>query len=286
MRKEIYNEDKYKSQIQKYALCCDDFNDGVYRKPREKATLKKYIGYNNKYFINGFVFDVDHEFGAIAWDMAGLPKPNAIIQNTINGHAHLLYALKIPVLKTNSSKIKPLRLASVVQCGFTERLKADKSYADILMKNPLNIFEWRTTWTDIKAYDLYYLADFVPDVIRKNDSNKRNIYGLGRNVNLFEDLRVIAYKNILKYQESKNEHEFYNYLYLTADIINKQSNSNNPLSHNEIRQICQSVCKWTWKNFSKKQFSIIQSKRGMNNVGKIKNTDTKEKLEKALRILL
>lgn len=42
MRKEIYNEDKYKSQIQKYALCCDDFNDGVYRKPREKATLKKY----------------------------------------------------------------------------------------------------------------------------------------------------------------------------------------------------------------------------------------------------
>lgn len=67
MRKEIYNEDKYKSQIQKYALCCDDFNDGVYRKPREKATLKKYIGYNNKYFINGFVFDVDHEYGAIAW---------------------------------------------------------------------------------------------------------------------------------------------------------------------------------------------------------------------------
>ena len=44
MRKEIYNEDKYKSQIQKYALCCDDFNDGVYRKPREKATLKKYMG--------------------------------------------------------------------------------------------------------------------------------------------------------------------------------------------------------------------------------------------------
>ena len=40
------------------------------------------------------------------------------------------------------------------------------------------------------------------------------------------------------------------------------------------------------ENFSKKQFSIIQSKRGMNNVGKIKNTDTKEKLEKALRILL
>lgn len=42
MRKEIYNEDKYKSQIQKYALCCDDFNDGVYRKPRESYLKEIY----------------------------------------------------------------------------------------------------------------------------------------------------------------------------------------------------------------------------------------------------
>nr|WP_250888506.1 replication initiation protein [Escherichia coli] len=103
MRKEIYNEDKYKSQIQNmlYAVMILMM---VYTGNREKATLKKYIGYNNKYFINGFVFDVDHEYGAIAWDMAGLPKPNAIIQNTINGHAHLLYALKIPVLKQTLQK--------------------------------------------------------------------------------------------------------------------------------------------------------------------------------------
>ncbi|HGL6324686.1 MAG: hypothetical protein E6816_08345 [Citrobacter sp.] len=30
--------------------------------------------------------------------------------------------------------MKPLKLASIVQCGFTERLDADRAYADILMK--------------------------------------------------------------------------------------------------------------------------------------------------------
>lgn len=36
----IFNMENYKSQTQKYALCCDDFNDGVYRNPKEMALLK------------------------------------------------------------------------------------------------------------------------------------------------------------------------------------------------------------------------------------------------------
>ncbi|EJG0748982.1 replication initiation protein, partial [Cronobacter sakazakii] len=210
LKQDIYNSDKFKSQIQKYALSTDDFNDGVYRTPKERALLKKYIGFNNRSFINGLVFDVDHEYGAIVWDLADLPKPNIIIQNTRNGHAHLLYALKNPVLKTDSARIKPLKLASIVQCGFTERLDADKAYADILIKNPLNEAEWRTTWAESEAYDLTYLSEFVPDVLTtKNIKSRSEIYGLGRNVNLFEDLRTIAYKEVLKYKENKTYNDFY-----------------------------------------------------------------------------
>ncbi|WP_236127715.1 replication initiation protein [Cedecea colo] len=168
----IYNMENYKSQMHKYVLCCDDFNDGVYRSPKERALLKKYIGFNNRSFVNGFVFDIEHDNGAIAWDLISLPKPNTIIQNTKNGHAHLLYALKSPVLKTDSARIKPLKLVSIIQSGFTERLNADKSYADILTKTPLNINEWRTTWTDTTAYDLSYLADFVPDIVKIKISKK------------------------------------------------------------------------------------------------------------------
>lgn len=282
----IYTRDKYESQIQKYALCCDDFNDGVYRRLKARALLKKYIGFNNRTFVNGFVFDIDHDKGAIAWDLVGLPKPNTIIQNTRNGHSHLLYALKSPVLKTDVARIKPLKLASIVQYGFTERLNADRAYADILMKNPLNTNEWRTTWTDTTAYDLDYLAEFVSDTVSINNKSKENIYGLGRNVNLFEDLRKIAYKDILKYKYNKTYEDFYHAMFSMATMLNNHCNPTEPLSHNEIKQVCKSICKWTWRNFSQEQFSFIQSKRGKQNKGKKKNTKTKVRLEKALEILI
>ena len=262
LKQDIYNADKFKSQIQKYALSTDDFNNGVYRNPKEKALLKKYIGFNNRSFINGFVFDVDHEYGAIAWDLADLPKPNIIIQNTRNGHAHLLYALKNPVLKTDSARIKPLKLASIVQCGFIERLDADKAYADILIKNPLNEAEWRTTWAVNETYDLTYLSEFVPEVLTtKNIKSKSEIYGLGRNVNLFEDLRIIAYKEVLKYKANKTYNDFYLDMFSKATILNDYSNNNNPLTYCEIKQINTSICKWTWRNFTAERFSSIQSAR-------------------------
>ena len=164
---EEYNRDKYINQIQSWTLCADSFENGTYRKPKEKALNKKYIGYNNNYFINGFVFDIDQPSGAIAWDDCGLPKPNIIIQNTANGHAHLLYALKAPVCKTDNARVKPLKLASLIQKGFTDRLKADRAYADVLMKNPINEAEWRTVWGNVEAYDLSYLSEFIPDDIQE-----------------------------------------------------------------------------------------------------------------------
>lgn len=187
---EEYNRDKYINQIQSWTLCADSFENGTYRKPKEKALNKKYIGYNNNYFINGFVFDIDQPSGAIAWDDCGLPKPNIIIQNTANGHAHLLYALKAPVCKTDNARVKPLKLASLIQTGFTDRLKADRAYADVLMKNPINEAEWRTTWGNVEAYDLSYLSEFIPDDIQ--EQKRLPSIGLGRNVNLFEDLRHYA----------------------------------------------------------------------------------------------
>ncbi|EBP4343032.1 replication initiation protein [Klebsiella pneumoniae] len=276
----IYNVEKYKLQIQKYALCCDDFRDGVYRAPKDKALLKKYICFNNKSFINGLVFDVDHKYGAVAWDLVGLPIPNTIIQNIKNGHAHLLYALKNPVLKTDMARDKPLKLAAIVQSGFTERLDADRAYADVLMKNPLNMHEWRTTWTNTSAYDLQYLLDFIPDKIRISSKKKSVIHGLGRNVNLFEDLRIIAYKEVLTFKKSKNYHCFFYDMLSKATLLNNHSNPHNPLSHEETKQICSSICKWTWRNFSIQKFSTIQSIRAK------KTRKTQKKLEIALETLL
>lgn len=263
LKQDIYTLEKYKSQIQKYALSTDDFSHGVYRTPKEKALTKKYIGYNNHSFVNGLVFDIDHELGAISWEIAGLPMPNTIIQNTTNGHAHLLYALQAPVLKTDSARMKPIKLAAAVQAGFTERLKADRAYADVLMKNPLNANEWRTLWTHKEPYELYYLSEFIPDSFTV--PNKRSNVGLGRNVNLFEDLRKIGYKEVLKYKRKNSYDSFFNEMIARATLINNHCNPNNPLPFNEVKQVCNSICKWTWRNFSDSQFSKIQSERAKKN---------------------
>lgn len=37
-------------------------------------------------------------------------------------------------IKTDMARDKPLKLAAIVQSGFTERLDADRAYADVLMK--------------------------------------------------------------------------------------------------------------------------------------------------------
>lgn len=278
---EEYNRGNYINQIQSWALCADDFENGTYRKPKEKALNKKYIGYNNNYFINGFVFDIDHPKGAMAWDDCGLPKPNIIIQNTANGHAHLLYALKAPVCKTDNARTKPLKLASLIQTGFTGRLKADRAYADVLMKNPINEAEWRTTWGNIEAYDLSYLSEFIPDDIQEQKRLPAN--GLGRNVNLFEDLRHYAYKSVLKFKEKSNYEKWEKELILKADGLNTFCNGGNLLSYNEIKATAKSVAKWTWRNFNKERFSYIQSFRGKKNIGKKK---TKVKSNKMLEKII
>ena len=282
---EEYNRDKYINQIQSWVLCADDFENGTYRKPKNKALNKKYIGYNNNYFMNGFVFDIDQPEGAIAWDDCGLPKPNIIIQNTKNGHAHLLYALKAPVCKTDNARTKPLKLASLIQKGFTDRLKADRAYADVLMKNPINEAEWRTIWGNVEAYDLSYLSEFIPDDIQ--EQKRLPADGLGRNVNLFEDLRKYAYKSVLNFKEKSNYEIWERELILKADGLNTFCNGSNPLSYNEIKATAKSVAKWTWRNFNKECFSSIQSFRGKKNAGKKKTkVRSKAKSKKMLEQIM
>ncbi|EHO4610851.1 primase C-terminal domain-containing protein, partial [Salmonella enterica] len=96
----------------------------------------------------------------------------------------------------------------------------------------------------------------------------------------FEDLRIIAYKEVLSFKKSKNYRCFFYDMLSKATLLNNHSNPQNPLSHEETKQICSSICKWTWRNFSIQRFSTIQSIRAK------KTRKTQKKLEIALETLL
>lgn len=114
---------------------------------------------------------------------------------------------------------------------------------------------------------------------------KSENYGLGRNVNLFEDLRAYAYKRVLKFKQDLNYEAWERDVLNVAIDLNCRCNALNLLQYNEIKATARSVSRWTWKNFDSATFSKIQSKRGKRNLGKTKKTSAKSKIDNILELL-
>ncbi|MBZ3683849.1 primase C-terminal domain-containing protein [Providencia rettgeri] len=152
-----------------------------------------------------------------------------------------------------------------------------------ITKNPFNP-HWRPHWSNADLYELDYLADFITlDNSRKKITTCENV-GLGRNVNLFDDLRHYAYKNVLKFKEINEFHHWMNEIENQAINLNVYSNPTNLLPFNEIKATARSVGKWVWKNFSKEKFSNLQSVRGKRNQGKSKSTNKKNEIDNILKL--
>ncbi|WP_205466205.1 primase C-terminal domain-containing protein, partial [Klebsiella pneumoniae] len=75
---------------------------------------------------------------------------------------------------------------------------------------------------------------------------KSEAYGLGRNVNLFEDLRQYAYRTVLNFKKISTLEKFENELLLKAQGLNTFCNPQNPLQYKEIKATVRSVARWTW----------------------------------------
>lgn len=257
---ESYTSKHFVEHIAYRPLCTNDFNsEGLFKRVKHEALTHQYIQHNDDAFVSSLVFDIDRSMGAISWDFVGLPRPNIITQNTQNGHAHLLYALRHPVCKTDAARLKPLSYLARIERGMRDRLEADRAYTGLITKNPLNT-HWRTIWGDNEPYELSYLRDFLDEDLSFEKQIDYN-YGLGRNVSLFNELRKIGYSKVLHYKKDDMYDNFYKFLLREAYILNLRHNQNNLLMETEILNIVKSICRWTWKNFSQKKFSKIQSAR-------------------------
>lgn len=257
-----FNKENFYKNLANHPFCSNNFDQhGIFKKHKKEAVNYEYIQYNNDAFVSALVFDIDEPMGAIKWDFVNLPKPNIIMRNNRNGHAHLYYALKDPVCKTNFAKTKPLNYLSIIEKGLRAKLKADEHYTGLMTKNPLND-RWNTIWGNNKPYSLDYLRDFVDDQdIAKHSQKETEEYGIGRNVFLFNQLRKLAYHEVLFFKDRMNYECYEKTLYSKAVVLNFEHFSNSLLADNEVRTIVRSICRWTWRNFSREKFSEIQSRR-------------------------
>ncbi|WP_448340290.1 replication initiation protein [Haemophilus influenzae] len=78
------------------------------------------------------VLDLDRENSAMDWELLGLPSPNIVVQNRLNGRCHYIYALEVPICNTKNARFKPISYFKKIQRAYIDKLGADQHYVGVL----------------------------------------------------------------------------------------------------------------------------------------------------------
>jgi len=253
---------KFTDYLPTRPYCTNDPHLGQTVRGKDHAISYANIQPNTSGKVVWLSFDVDHADGATAWDRLGAPPPTLSIENPVNGHAHLLYALEAPVPRTDAARIKPVLYLAACQEGLRRKLGADPGYSGHLCKNPFSI-RWNTQ-SFAGSYELGDFSEWV-DIPKPADMKKRvrdpDYAGLGRNCELYERLRVESYRLVRKFWLPGGFEHFKDAVHLRADDLNAECFSE-PLPLSEVKGLAASIARWVWKHFNPAEFRKIQSIRG------------------------
>lgn len=245
----------YRDRLPWHGFATDDLSRGVRLYAVAQAVKKAIIQHNWKHSLGWLVFDVDRETAAFDYQDKPIPPPNFIVVNPDNGHAHLFYGLETPVHRNSGSSQAAQKYAASIDIALTKALGADPGYSKLLSKNPLHD-RWITLIVKSDLYDLDELASWL-DLEPYKDRRKRlPAIGEGRNVTLFEKLRIWAYR--ARRRPFLSEEMFYDAVRQQAMIIN--AGFTPPLPHSEVRATVRSVARYTWRELSPEGFIASQKR--------------------------
>ena len=233
---------EFSASIPNKPYCTNNFVHGLKIRERESALTHKYVQYQIKNKITGWLaFDLDYEGAAFAASDANLPQPSITTINPKNGHAHLLYKLSTPIATSERSKRAPISYLNAIKKAYQARLGADIGFAELITKNPLND-GWRTICEN-KSYDLSTLAEFVELPKLTLAVPVSELAGLGRNCSIFDSVRQIGYKIVFSH------HDLASFSATIESLCQSQNASfSSCLNYKEIKQIAKSISNWIWRN--------------------------------------
>ena len=126
-----------------------------------------------------------------------LRVPNWITSSPNSGHAHVVYTLARPVLRTEEARRRPLKLLARIAEFYTEAYGADTGYVGVLTHNPTHSrYRDNTTWLRDQAWTLEELAKPIPRGWRVP---KKPVTIEGRNHSLF--MAAMKYFGKREYQD-------------------------------------------------------------------------------------
>lgn len=240
----------------------NNYDYGVKIFSRKKALTKKYIQLNPPYVQSFFTLDLDYSTWPLVCEDLELPNPLYFVQNKKNGHAHLIFGIFPPVLYSPKAKTRPQQYLEDIIKAYQRKLKADPCYIGLISKNPLSDF-WRVVKLSNRLHSLEFYRKWVEAelAIKKPDKltfNEIDYSVLGRNCNIFVQVKKWAYKEIKSYWD-KNYSDWFEAVYYQCQVENSKFDSR--LDCREIKTIARSISKWTWENFTAENFSRIQTAR-------------------------
>lgn len=250
--------------------CTDAFEDGVRIRSLKQALTKCYIQANPPHMRVWSMYDIDRPGGGLAWEDENLPPPSWATVNKTNGHAHLVYGLRAPVLTVSmEARQAPLRYLNAVESAFRAKLRGDDGYSGLITKNPSHPL-WHTLRGPELAYELGDLAEWVDlDRFKAKQGVKVAEVGLGRNVTVFDFVRTWAYKKVREYKGQQGG--FVHWQKAVYDrCMARNADFGCPMDSREVHHIAKSVAKWTWSSFdiekSDAKFSKLQAFRASRGI--------------------
>ncbi len=132
----------------------------------------------------------------------------------------------------------------------------------MLTKNPLHAHWQNTIWAQYE-YSLDELEQYLD--LRGHPKKGLEIYGLGRNCELFDNTRKWAYKAIREFWQPEYKANWNNAVYSHIEALNGQFIT--PLPVSEIKSISKSIANWTFKHFTPCKFRESQAKKGAKSKG-------------------
>lgn len=236
---------------------CTDELGVTFIRPKKTAVKRKYLQVNRPSIVRYLVFDIDREGGVLAWYDANLPPPYWTSKNPKNGHAHIVYRLKIPFCTSDIANEAPIRYVAAIQSAMIERLKADRGFAGLLTKNPTHLAWQNTVWTE-HEYTLGELADYLD--LRCHPLRGTKASGLGRNSELFDSVREWSYKAIREYWAPNYKRAWNDAVYDQVEALNAQFAV--PLPVSEVKAIAKSIANWTYRELTPAKKSAWHAKKG------------------------
>lgn len=225
---------------------------------KKEAIKHAYIQPNHPAVVRWLVFDLDYEQALFAYHDKELPRPQLIIKNPTNGHAHYCYKLSEKVGMWGNSSQKAINYLEAVSNALKRKLGADMGYSGNLIKNPAHS-EWEAYITGAKkSYTLGELAEYL-DLTEPTKHEPANDSHYGRNCSVFHATRRQAYAIAHKHD--------YNTLYYKVLAIASDQNAkfDEPMQPNEVRHIAKSIARYCtsakFRAYSADWFSRLQASR-------------------------